>query len=199
MLRSAPHASAAPGEHGWTNIDSGTETGRKVRLGSRLSGQVKSFLDLHLVVHYNAQPMPSKSPILVFFLAVVIVASPLSGLVRSHAPGDGSSHTHHHFHDGHYHSHQHHHGDDEGGDGDEPSREGDHHSVLDDTPDGAMVSRAASRRSGVAMSVLPPVMAVLTAPVSGDWQHYRRAKPPPSLPPDRSCQAGQLRTIVLLV
>jgi len=147
--------------------------------------------------------MAVKPSILALLLVFSIAALPLSGLGHSHAPEDGAGHTHRHSHDGHTHSHHHSHSDD--GDGDEdhdedgPSREDDHHSVLDDTPCGAMISRSAARWVEMTMLVLPRAMAVQMASISIDLQHSLRAKPPPWPPPGRSCQIGQLQTIILLV
>lgn len=134
-------------------------------------------------------PRPS---ILILLLAITITASPLWGLIDLPGPEDGSGHTHHHSHDGHYHSHQHHHDGDE----DDPSQGDDHHSDLDDTPGGALIVRTISRRLEAGVSVLPSAIAILTAPVSGDWQQYRCDKRPPYT---RSSQTSQRRTIVLLV
>ena len=139
--------------------------------------------------------MASKPSILILLLAVAITASPLRGFVGSHAPEEGPGHAHHHAHDADYHSHQHHHDDDE----DDSSPEGDHHSVIDNGPDGPTMAWTAPRRIEVAAPMLAPVMAFLAAPSWCDWQAGGRAKPPPWVPPGRSSQVSHIRTVVLLV
>ncbi len=139
--------------------------------------------------------MAPKPSILILLLAVAITASPLRGLVASHASQGGSGHAHHHAHGADCHSHQHHHDEDE----DDPSPEGDHHSVIDHAPDGQMIAWTAPRRTEVAAPTLAPVMGFLTASACDDWQPGRLAKPPPWVPPRRSSQVSHIRTVVLLV
>ncbi len=139
--------------------------------------------------------MAPKPSILILLLAVAITASPLRGLVGSHALEDGSGHTHHHAHGTDYHSHQHHHDDDK----DEPSPEGDHHSVIDHGPDGPMMKRSVPRRIELAAPMLAPVLGFLTASACGDWQPGGRAKPPPWVTESRSSHVSHIRTVVLLV
>ena len=110
--------------------------------------------------------MDSKPSILILLLAVAITASPLRGLVASHASEGGSGHAHHHAHGADYHSHQHHHDDDEN----DASPGGDHHSVIDHAPDGQMIAWTAPRRTEVAAPTLAPVMGFLTASACEDWQ-----------------------------
>ncbi len=139
--------------------------------------------------------MAPKQSILILLLAVAITASPLRGLVGSHALEDGSGHTHHHAHDADSHSHQHHHDEDL----DEPSFEDDHHSVIGHGSDVPKPAWTAPRRIEVAALKLAPVIGFLTASTCGDWQPVGRVKPSLWVPAGRSSQVSHIRTVVLLV
>ena len=153
--------------------------------------------DLHDPPRIMAGNVAPRSSILILLLAVAITASPLRGFVHSSALDEGSGHAHQHSHFGEQHDHHHHH---DGDDQDDSSPGSEHHSALDHTSGGSMIAwMAPARRLKVVPLPFAPGAGVLTAPVCGDCQPIRRAKPPPWLLPARSSQVAQLRTVILLV